>query len=65
MNILEKINKKIQEQVRNGRTEIYLHTDELEELGMTPFKEKGMVYVNIDNLNMLIQTYKDHQEMER
>lgn len=65
MNILEKINKKIQEQVRNGRKEIYLHTDELEELGMTPFKEKGMVYVNIDNLNMLIQTYKDHQEMER
>lgn len=65
MNILEKINKKIQEQVRNGRKEIYLHTDELEELGMTPFKQKGMVYVNIDNLNMLIQTYKDHQEMER
>ena len=61
MNILEKVEKKIQEQTRNGRTEIYISTDELEQLGMTPFKEKGMVYVNINNLNMLIDTYKEHE----
>ena len=43
MNILERLDKEITQQTRNGRTEIYVSTDDLEELGMSKFKNKGRV----------------------
>lgn len=64
MNLLEKLDKEITEQIRNGRTEIYISTDDLEALGMTPFENKGRVYIKIDELNKLIEIYKGKQKEE-
>ena len=60
MNILERLDKEITQQTRNGRTEIYVSTDDLEELGMSKFKNKGRVYIPIEKLNILIDKYKDN-----
>lgn len=65
MNVLEKIEKEITEQTRNGRTIMYIHTDDLEQLGMTPFKNRGRVWIEISKLNMLIKDYKEREEEER
>lgn len=59
MNLLERLERNIAHQTRNGRTEIYVSTDDLEQLGMTPFERKGMVYINLDKLNMLMQKYQN------
>lgn len=60
MDILERLDKEIEQQTRNGRNEIYISTDDLEELGMTEFKNKGRVFIPLDKLNMLIDRYKDN-----
>lgn len=65
MNVLEKIEKEITEQTRNGRTTMYIHTDDLEQLGMTPFKNRGRVWIELSKLNMLIKDYKEREEEER
>ena len=61
-NLIEKLEEEITEQTRNGRTEIYISTDDLETLGMTPFENKGRVYIEIDELNKLIEIYKGKEE---
>lgn len=60
MDILERINRNIEHQTRNGRKEIYVSTDDLEELGLTPFKRKGMVYIELSKLNRLINNYREN-----
>ena len=61
MDILEKLDKEITEQTRNGRTGLYISTDDLEELGMTPFENKGRVWIDVSKLNKLIKRYKELQ----
>ena len=62
MNILEKLDKEITEQTRNGRDMMYIETSDLEKLGMSEFKNKGRVWIEIDKLNKLIKRYKDLQQ---
>ena len=45
-------------QTRNGRTDIYVHTDDLEKLGMTSFINKGMVVIELEKLEMLMERYE-------
>lgn len=63
-NLLEKLDKEITEQTRNGRDMMYIETSDLEELGMSEFKNKGRVWIEIDKLNKLIKRYKDLQDNE-
>ena len=67
MDIIERLEKKITHQTRNGRTEIYVSTDDLEELGLTPFERKGMVYIELNKLNKLMERYQNTPDkiMER
>ena len=66
MDLLKRLDKEITEQTRNGRTEIYISTDDLEELGMSKFETKGRAWVKIDCLNKLINLYKEKEdELER
>ena len=64
MNLLEKLDKEITQQTRNGRTDIYISTDDLEKLGMSEFRTKGRVWIKADKLNKLIKRYKDLQDNE-
>lgn len=59
MDILERLERNIEHQTRNGRKEIYVSTDDLELLGMTPFEHKGMVYIELNKLNKLIERYEN------
>ena len=46
--------------------QIYISTDDLEALGMTPFKNKGRVWIDINKLNKLIKLYEQKEnEPER
>ena len=60
IDIIEKLNKIIEEQTRHERVHIYVSTDDLEKLGMTPFQVKGMVYIELNKLEMLMQKYKEN-----
>ena len=59
MNILEKLDKEITQQTRNGRDMMYIETSDLEELGMSEFKNKGRVWIKVECLNKLIKLYKN------
>lgn len=58
-NLLEKLDKEITEQTRNGRDMMYIETSDLEELGMSEFKNKGRVWIKVECLNKIIRLYKD------
>ena len=58
IDIIEKLEKIIKEQTRNNRVHIYVSTDDLEKLGMTPFQVKGMVYIELYKLEMLMERYE-------
>ena len=58
MDILEKIDKEIKEQTRNGRTDIYVSTEDLKELGYKHIQEGERQFINIAILENLIQRYK-------
>ena len=59
MKLLEKLNKEISEQTRNGREELYISTDDLEELGMSGFKNKGRVWIKEYQLKIIMKAYKE------
>lgn len=59
MDIIERLDRNIAHQTRNGRKEIYVSTDDLEELGMSPFERKGMVFISLDKLNKLMERYEN------
>lgn len=59
MDIIERLERNIIHQTRNGRTEIYISTDDLEQLGMTPFERKGMVFIELNKLNKLMEKYEN------
>ena len=63
--ILEKLNREITEQTRNGRTDIFISTYDLEKLGMSKFENQGRVYIPLDKLNKLIELYKEKQIKEK
>ena len=60
-NLLEKLDKEITEQTRNGRDMLYISTDDLEKLGMSEFRTKGRAWIKVECLNKLIKRYKDLQ----
>jgi len=66
--LLEKLDKEIAEQTRNGRTEVYIEVDDLNALGygIDPNK-KGRVWVDVVYLKLLINRYKfkDGLKIER
>lgn len=62
MNILEKLDKEITQQTRNGRSELYISTDDLEALGMSKFETSGRVWIKIEYLKKLINRYKNNIE---
>lgn len=67
MNILDKIEKEISEQTRNGREDLYISTDDLEALGMSGFQNKGRVWIKEYQLKIIIKAYKEKikKEIER
>lgn len=58
IDIIKKLEEIINMQTRNGRTDIYVHTDDLEKLGLPPFNNKGMVYIELDKLETLMERYE-------
>lgn len=58
LDIIRKLEEIIDMQTRNGRTDIYVHTDDLEKLGLPAFDNKGMVTIELDKLEMLMEKYK-------
>lgn len=58
IDIIEKLQTIIDMQARNGRTDILVHTDDLEKLGMTSFENKGMVIIELEKLEMLMEKYE-------
>ena len=59
MDLLEKLDKEITEQTRNGREDVYIDVDDLNELGygIDPNKT-GKVYVDLNYLRSAIKRYK-------
>lgn len=57
--LLEKLDKEITEQTRNGREDVYIEVDDLNELGyrLDPNK-KGRVYVDVGYLKIAMERYK-------
>ena len=57
--LLEKLEKEITEQTRNGRKDVYIEVDDLNKLGygIDP-KKTGRVYVDVTYLKIVIQRYK-------
>lgn len=57
--LLEKLEKEITEQTRNGREDVYIEVDDLNKLGynIDP-KKTGRVYVDVAYLKIVIQRYK-------
>ena len=57
--LLEKLEKEITEQTRNGREDVYIEVDDLNELGYKIDPNKtGRVYVDVTYLKIVIQRYK-------
>lgn len=57
--LLEKLDKEITEQTRNGREDVYIDVDDLNELGygIDPNKT-GKVYVDVNYLRIVMKRYK-------
>ena len=59
MDLLEKLDKEITEQTRNGRENIYVDVKDLEQLGYKIDKNKqGRIYVDLNILKLYINKYK-------
>ena len=66
--LLEKLDKEITEQTRNGREDVYIEVDDLNKLGygIDPNKT-GRVYVDVAYLKIAIERYefRDRVKVER
>lgn len=61
---LERIKKDLDHQTRNGRKNIYIKVDDLNELVQGAKKEvrgKGRIYINIQAINQLIDAYEQNR----
>ena len=63
--LLEKLDKEITEQTRNGREDVYIEVDDLNKLGygIDP-KKTGRVYVDVAYLRIAMQRYKFKGEIK-
>ena len=58
-NLLEKLDKEITQQTRNGRKEIYIEADDLRALGYhIDANKKGRTFIDLSILNEYIKRYK-------
>ena len=58
MNLIEKLEKEIYNQTRNGRKDIYISIEDLEELGYRDIKEGERQYIDINILKSLMKRYE-------
>lgn len=57
--LIEKLEKEIAEQTRNGREEVYIEAEDLNKLGYGIDKNKqGRVWVDVTYLKIVIQRHK-------
>ena len=64
MDILEKLDKEITEQTRNGRTEVYLSINDLRTIGMTIIEEDKRTYVDVASVKTAMKRYAFRQSMK-
>jgi len=59
MNLIEKLEKEILQQTRNGRDTLYMETDDLREIGIHIDENKqGRVYVDAQSVESALKRYK-------
>lgn len=56
---IEKLEKEILKQTRNGRTKVYVLTKDLKELGIDLSTDQERVFIDECKLEMLIKRYKE------
>jgi len=63
--LLEKLDKEITEQTRNGREDVYIEVDDLNKLGygIDP-KKTGRVYVDVNYLRIAMKRYEFKQGLK-
>lgn len=58
-NLIEKLEKEIKEQTKNGREDVYIEVEDLKELGYNFNTEKeGRVFVDVNYLKIRMERYK-------
>ena len=71
---INKLKEELEEQTRNGRTQVYIKVEDLKTLtDKKEIKEQGRIYLDIDYVKELIDTYeyrkglkyKNEEEIER
>lgn len=63
--LLERLDKEITEQTRNGRTEVYISVEDLNKLGygIDPNKT-GRAYVDVTYLQLVLKNYKFRNQLK-
>ena len=64
-NLIEKLDKEITEQTRNGREDVYIEVEDLNKLGygIDP-KKTGRVYVDVNYLRIAMKRYKFKDQLK-
>lgn len=63
MEILERLEKEIKEQTRNGRNDIYVNIDDINTLkGKVHAHENRRIFIREELLNKMIEDYKEEKE---
>lgn len=65
MNLIEKLEDEIWEQVRNGRDTIYVEVEDLKELGCKTDENKtGRIYVDVNYLRAAMKRYEFKENLK-
>jgi hypothetical protein len=64
-NLIERLDKEITQQTRNGRNEVYIQVEDLNKLGYSISTQKtGRIYVDVEYLRIAMKRYAFKQGLK-